>query len=65
MKRWLSNWSLKQEHLNNLREQFVADAKQVRDQLVRLADASPLLVADIAAAFARIEENYKLGNSFY
>lgn len=38
MKKWLSNWELKQEFLSNLRKEFAADAALLLQAIDRVAE---------------------------
>lgn len=74
MQKWLDNWSLKQEYLVNLRKEFAAHsleyAARVKQERERgycdecQRDATQL-INDLELLHAKMEENYKLGNSFY
>lgn len=74
MKRWLDNWTLKQEYLVQLRDQFSHDTIRLKDLIgdllsSRLCDKCTPSVAKqgetIRLLYDKIENNYKLGNSFY
>lgn len=74
MKRWLDNWTLKQEYLVQLRDQFSHDTIRLKDLIgdllsSRLCDKCTPSIAKqgeaIKLLYDKIENNYKLGNSFY
>jgi hypothetical protein len=70
MKKWLDNWTLKQEYLCDLRVGFSADAsafKKAYRMVEDAVDAEPVKgnLLNLYEIFSKIEENYKLGNSFY
>jgi hypothetical protein len=65
MKRWLSNWELKQEFLVNLRSEFAIKNTMMHQALADLRSRDEGTLWEVEEVYARIEENYKLGNSFY
>jgi len=68
MKRWLDNWTLKQEYLVSLREEFSATAPVCLASIVDLEkdfEGSKEKLKCIYEAVEKLVENYKLGNSFY
>lgn len=68
MKRWLDNWTLKQEYLVSLREEFSANAPVCLASIVDLEkefEGSKEKLKGIYGAVEKLVENYKLGNSFY
>lgn len=74
MKRWLDNWSLKQEYLVNLRNSFLIDNQSLLDKMQMIKASLPCekceasqaeKIDDILALYRKIEDNYKMGNSFY
>lgn len=73
MKKWLDNWTLKQDYLVNLRNQFALDTFRMNSCLVQLNSSSICegcntlkpLIGNITEIYQKIETNYKLGNSFY
>jgi hypothetical protein len=74
MKLWLENWTLKQEYLMNLRKEFTIDNEAFLDELdvffhekicTHCYSTTKLQHQSILNRYRTIEENYKMGNSFY
>jgi predicted nuclease with TOPRIM domain len=72
MKKWLNNWELKQEFLVNLRNEFLVENEnyhKLEDELEEVMDRERLEVEnclkELKKTYTKLEENYKLGNSFY
>lgn len=74
MKKWLDNWTLKQEYLVGLRDQFAMDSLRMNDLITQLSSqsfcqecssSSKPILANIVEVYSKIENNYKMGNSFY
>lgn len=74
MKKWLNNWELKQDYLVRLRKESVIVFSRIVGSLGRLKDAKvcqqcrsevSAIGVELSGLFAKVEENYKFGNSFY
>lgn len=74
MQKWLDNWSLKQEYLVNLRKQFIVDNETLVGRIERAKGlglcgrCQPSVQGELdilLTVYRKIEENYKMGNSFY
>jgi response regulator RpfG family c-di-GMP phosphodiesterase len=73
MRMRLNNWELKQEYLVNLRNQFGLENGSMHQIFKEIYTATNErrntevneMANRLSDVYARIEENYKLGNSFY
>ena len=74
MKKWLDNWTLKQEYLVGLRKQFAVDSRAFKEHFEALCgdrmcsacrEGNTKWISNMRETFLNIEDNYKMGNSFY
>lgn len=73
MKKWLDNWTIKQNCLVSLRKEFAADTLVYEQHLNQIkievkeegTKKLRLNYNAIYELYGRLKENYLLGNSFY
>ena len=74
MQKWLDNWTLKQEYLVNLRNEFLVDTNTLNKKVAEVRELALCegckgrllpLFESIVDLYRKVELNYKMGNSFY
>ena len=65
MKKWLDNWTLKQEYLVNLRNQFSVDSETFESAFRAIFPSQTSKGQDLFNTYFKLKENYLMGNSFY
>ena len=73
MKKWLDNWTLKQEYLVGLRKEFAGNSiafesileKIIKDLQEKNYGEMSKQFVEMGVLYSKIKENYLMGNSFY